>query len=211
MSASTRRRNFPSSQKCVVQADPSAGPGSLNIAYSWPLPKLGPRDVLVETLFVALNPCDVKIPAAFPSPGCIDGCDFAGIIVALGSGLIARDGVQESPNGNLHGAHQICEWDIGDRVFGAVSGSTCPEEKQSGSFAEFVKAPSDFIWRIPDGMSFEQAMGFSGVCITTLGVALFKSLQLPGTFEVPTTSPKDVLIYGGSTCTGSFGIQMVKL
>ncbi|KAH6650453.1 chaperonin 10-like protein [Chaetomium tenue] len=168
--------------------------GSLVIARDVPLPTLGPGHILVKTAAVALNPCDFKTPAAFPNPGYYNGCDFAGTVVALGSDNI-RDG---GP------------WKIGDRVFGAIHGAN-PSDWDSGSHAEYVKAVSVFSYRIPDWMTFEEAAGLSPCCIATMGVSLFKALELPGTFEEPATKPMDVLIYGGSSSVGSLGIQMVKL
>lgn len=168
--------------------------GSLHIARGIMLPELGPGHILVKTAAVALNPCDFKTPAAFPNPGYYNGCDFAGTIVKLGSDNI-RDG---GP------------WKIGDRVFGAIHGAN-PSDKDSGSHGEYVKAVSVFSYRIPDRMTFEEAVGLSPCCIATMGVSLFKALELPGTFEEPATKPLDVLIYGGSSSVGSLGIQMVKL
>lgn len=182
-------KDLPTTHTAIIQGEA----GSLKIAKSLPLPKLGPGHILVKTAAVALNPCDFKTPAAFPTPGCYDGCDFAGTVVALGSD-VAADG----------------PWKVGDRVFGAVNGSN-PDELDAGSYAEYIKAVSVFTWRIPDWMSFEEAAGLNGTCIATMGVALFQSLELPGTFEKPAEKPVDVLIYGGSSSVGTMGIQMVKL
>ncbi|KAI1193518.1 GroES-like protein [Nemania serpens] len=181
--------SIPSTHTAVVQGEG----GSLKIVQNLALPEVGPGHILVKTAAVALNPCDFKTPAAFPTPECQDGCDFAGTVVALGSD-VARDG----------------PWKIGDRVFGAVNGSN-PAEKDSGAYAEYIKAVSVFTWRVPDWMSFEEAVALSGTGIATMGVALFQSLELPGTFEEPAAKPLDVLIYGGSTAVGCMGIQMAKL
>ncbi|KAK5996291.1 Enoyl reductase cheB [Cladobotryum mycophilum] len=180
---------LPQTHTAVVQGEE----GALQVATGLPLPVLGPGHILVKTAAVALNPCDFKTPAACPTPGCYDGCDFAGTVVALGSD-VARDG----------------PWKIGDRVFGAVNGSN-PADTDSGSYSEYIKAVSVFTYRIPDWMSFEQAAGLSPCCIATAGVAIFQSLELPGTFEKPAEKPVDVLIYGGSTSVGGLAIQMVKL
>ncbi|KAL7928325.1 GroES-like protein [Trichoderma chlorosporum] len=180
---------LPPSHAAVIQGEG----GSLKVVSGLPLPQLESGHILVKTAAVALNPCDFKTPAACPTPGCYDGCDFAGTVVALGSD------VQE--NG---------PWKIGDRVFGAVNGSN-PADLDSGSYSEYIKAVSVFTYRIPDWMSFEEAAGLSPCCIATAGVAVFQSLELPGTFEEPAEKPLDVLIYGGSTSVGGLAIQMVKL
>lgn len=180
---------LPTSHTAIVQGEA----GLLEITHGLPLPVLGPGHILVKTAAVAINPCDFKIPLAFPTPGSYDGCDFAGTVVALGSD-IAKDGT----------------WKIGDRAFGAVNGSN-PADRDSGSYAEYIKAVGVFTYRIPNWMSFEEAAGLSPCCIATMGVALFQSLELPGTFEKPAEKAVDVLIYGGSTSVGGLGIQMVKL
>ncbi|KAL2132702.1 hypothetical protein VTI74DRAFT_3465 [Chaetomium olivicolor] len=170
------------------------GEGGLPVInHDVPLPELGPGHILVKTAAVALNPCDFKTPAAFPNPGHYIGCDFAGTVVALGSD-IARDG----------------SWKIGDRVFGAIHGAN-PSDRDSGAHAEYAKAAAVWTFRIPDWMTFEEAVGLSPCCIATMGLALFKVLELPGTFENPAKEPVDVLIYGGSSCVGGLGIQMVKM
>ncbi len=95
-------------------------------------------------------------------------------------------------------------------LIASVCGSN-PVDKDTGSFAEYVKSIAVFTWKMPDWMSFEDAAGMSGTCIATMGVALFRSLELPGTFDKPAEKAKDVLVYGGSSSVGTIGIQMVKL
>lgn len=63
--------------------------------------------------------------------------------------------------------------------------------------------------KIPDNVSFEDASTL-GVGIFTVGQALYQSLGLP----LPTEPAKEsfpVLIYGGSTATGTLAIQFAKL
>lgn len=62
--------------------------------------------------------------------------------------------------------------------------------------------------KIPHDMSFETAATL-GAGITTVGQNLYQSLALP----LPQSEASDnyVLIYGGSTATGSLAIQFAKL
>ena len=180
---------LPDSHTTIVQHEG----GKLKITANLPLPNLERHQILVKTAAVALNPCDYKLPEEFPAQGTYDGNDFSGIVVACGSEVAARG-----------------LFKVNDRVFGAVYGSN-PVDKDTGSYAEYVKSIAVFTWKMPDWMSFEDAAGMSGTCIATMGVALFRSLELPGTFEQPAEKAKDVLIYGGCSSVGTIGVQMVKL
>lgn len=180
---------LPENHTAIIQREG----GKLRIASGLPLPKLEPYQILVKTVAVALNPCNYKLPKEFPAKGTYDGNDFSGIVVACGSAVT-----------------EIGSFKLNDRVFGAVYSSN-PKDKDTGSFAEYVKSIAVFTWRMPEWMSFEEAAAMSGTCIATMGVALFRSLELPGTFDQPAEKAKDVLIYGGSSSVGTVGIQMVKL
>ena len=63
--------------------------------------------------------------------------------------------------------------------------------------------------KIPDGLSFEDAATL-GVGVTTIGQSLYMTLKLPLPTE-PTKTPYPILIYGGSTATGTLAIQYAKL
>lgn len=80
---------------------------------------------------------------------------------------------------------------------------------EDGAFAEHVAAKASVTAKIPDSMSFEEAATF-GVGVTTVGQALYQSLGLPYPTE-PTNDKIHLLIYGGSTATGTLAIQYAKL
>jgi NADPH:quinone reductase-like Zn-dependent oxidoreductase len=130
----------------------------------------------------------------FPSPGAIDGCDFSGIILVIGSAVPSL-GVS---------------FEIGDRVFGAVHGSN-PIRHESGSFAEHIASEAQFTLKIPDSMSFEEAAALGGTGLATLGMALFRTLELPGTPEEPAQKPQTVLVHGGSSSVGTMAMQLLRL
>lgn len=179
--------DLPATQSAIItQADLQLG-----ISKDVPIPVLlDPDMVIIKNVAVALNHADHKMPTSFPAPGAIDGCDFAGVVVKIGS-TVTRP------------------LKVGDRVFGAVHGSN-PLCHQSGAFAEYVAAASEFLFHIPDSMSFETAAGLGGVGIGTGGAALYHSLGLP-TPENPATIPFHVLVYGGSTACGTMAIQLLRL
>lgn len=63
--------------------------------------------------------------------------------------------------------------------------------------------------KIPDGMSFEDAATL-GVGTTSVGQSLYMTLKLPLPTG-PAKTPFPILIYGGSSATGSLAIQYAKL
>jgi NADPH:quinone reductase-like Zn-dependent oxidoreductase len=152
---------------------------------------LEPDMILVKTVAVALNPCDYKISARFPCPGATNGSDFAGIVMEIGTSVLRTD------------------LQIGDRVCGAVhaSDSACP---QSGSFAEYLATYGDLVLKIPDNMPWENAVAIGGCVHGSLGLALYKSLELPGHPDKPAQNSPYVLVYGGSAASGTMAIQLLR-
>ncbi|KAK3669776.1 hypothetical protein LTR78_010349 [Recurvomyces mirabilis] len=155
-----------------------------------------PTDILVRVATIALNPTDWKhIAFSISQPNSIAGCDFAGTVVAIGSGVTKA-------------------LEVGNRVAGAVHGGKTGE----GCFAEYCLAKGDLVVKIPDEMSFEKAATFP-LGVATVGQGLFQQgLMLP----LPSPSAEGgelgkqgtgewVLVYSGSTATGSLAIQFAKL
>ena len=66
------------------------------------------------------------------------------------------------------------------------------------------------LMRIPDGAGFESAATVA-VGIGTLGYGLYHILDLPLPDTSATPSLEPVLIYGGSTATGTLAVQFAKL
>ncbi|KAL5355555.1 chaperonin 10-like protein [Aspergillus floccosus] len=181
--------NLPRMQTVILEGDDLR----LRIEENAPLPVLRADELLIQTMAVALNPCDYKMHERFPSPGAIDGCDFSGIVLAIGPGVPAE-----------------LSFHVGDRVCGAVHGSN-PIRHDSGSFAEYIACEAEFTLKIPDSMSFEQAAALGGTGLATLGMALFRTLELPGTPEQPVTRPETVLVHGGSSSVGTMAMQLLRL
>ncbi|KGO37192.1 Polyketide synthase, enoylreductase [Penicillium expansum] len=154
-----------------------------------PIPKLRDDYILVKTVSVGLNPTDWKHVAFLAPPGVLIGCDYAGIVEAVGKDVKKQ-------------------FTKGDRVCGFAHGGNAVQP-EDGTFAEYIVAKGDVQWKIPENMSFQEAATL-GVGITTVGQALYQSLKL----ALPTEPIKDatpILIYGGSTATGTLAIQFAKL
>jgi NADPH:quinone reductase-like Zn-dependent oxidoreductase len=151
------------------------------------IPQLRPGFCLVRVKAVALNPTDFKHLHYIECTGCTLGCDYAGIVEEVGADSRLKKG---------------------DRIAGFVHGgnTTHPED---GTFSEYVLVREGLQFVIPESMGFEEAASL-GVAITTVGLALCQTLELPLPTEksMPGTQ---VLIYGGSTATGTVAIQIANM
>ena len=178
--------SLPTSMKAIKAGEP--GKSSIE---SVPLPKLRPTYVLVRVNAVALNPTDWKHIDFLSAPGISQtvGCDYAGTVVEVGSDVTKS-------------------WKKGDRIAGFTHGVN-KVEPEDGCFAEYAVAKGDVQMKIPDNLSDEDAATL-GVGISTVGQGLYQSLGLPLP-DSPAKSPLWVLVYGGSTATGSLAIQFAKL
>ena len=96
----------------------------------------------------------------------------------------------------------------GDRVAGFTHGVNAVE-KEDGCFAQYAVAKGDVQCKLPDNLSDEDAATL-GVGVTTVGQGLYQSLglPLPGSGE---KTDEPLLVYGGSTATGSLAIQFAVL
>ncbi|KAE8163276.1 chaperonin 10-like protein [Aspergillus tamarii] len=167
--------------------------GSLGVSHEAKVPELEDDMILVRNEAVALNPIDTKLVGKLFTVNAIAGMDFAGTIVALGSKVTTA----------------AADLQVGDRVCGAVMGmhSLTPTV---GAFAQYVGASDVVTLKIPPDMPFEAGASM-GSAIGTIGLALFKLLALPGSPLHPVQTPMTVLVYGGSTATGTMAIQILKL
>ncbi|CAG9978642.1 unnamed protein product [Clonostachys byssicola] len=157
-----------------------------------PRPRLRPGYLLVDVKAVALNPTDHKHIDTWNHKGLLSGCDFAGLVSQLGSGYSK-------------------EWKVGDRICGFAHGAN-ELEAEDGAFAEQIVVKADIGLRFPDNMPFDEAATL-GVGVITVGQALFMQMGLsrPVPNSPLPTSGELILIYGGSSATGSIAIQFAKL
>ncbi|KAI7782142.1 Trans-enoyl reductase ACTTS2 [Diaporthe eres] len=132
-----------------------------------PKPTINAQEIVVKVHAVGLNPSDFKHIDVISPKGCIVGCDYAGEVVEVGKSAAAS-------------------WKVGDRVAGVVHGGLY---RDRGAFAEFLKTEGDLAWKIPPGVSDEEA----------------------ATYGVSAVTAFTVFIYAGSTSVGLFAIQLAKL
>lgn len=158
-------------------------PEALTLA-ELPLPARAPHnEVLVEVHAAGLNPFEAKLrrgwlAGLFPLPlPHVLGCDVAGVVVDKGFDVADE------------------ELAIGDRVYGLI------DTLRSGSYAEYVAAPSYLLRRMPANLSFEQAAAVPmAACTAWYGLVTLAGLK-PG---------QRVLVQAGSGGVGSFAIQIAK-
>ncbi|KAJ6024162.1 hypothetical protein N7540_004959 [Penicillium herquei] len=174
-----------STQKAVIVTSPQQA----GFVTDRAIPALRDDYILVKTEAVALNPTDWKHVAYLSPPGVLVGCDYAGVVQEVGKDV-------KKP------------FRKGDRVCGFAHGGNAVQP-EDGAFAEYIVAKGDVQMPIPDNLSFQQAATL-GVGISTVGQALYQSLKLASPSS-PLKTPEPVLIYGGSTATGTLAIQFAKL
>ncbi|MEO1361338.1 MAG: NAD(P)H-quinone oxidoreductase, partial [Pseudomonadota bacterium] len=87
---------------------------------------------------------------------------------------------------------EVSGWSIGDRVSGLMAG---------GGYAEYARVDQGSLFRIPDGMSFNQAGALPEVMMT-VWANIFDRCQ----FKAGETA----LIHGGTSGIGTMAIQMLK-
>ncbi|KJZ68604.1 hypothetical protein HIM_12002 [Hirsutella minnesotensis 3608] len=177
-------------QQTAIVAGPS---GEFEVSTSTQVPDLEPDEILIKTCAVALNPVDTKLVGNFVTPGCIVGFDCAGVVVAIGSNV--RKDLR-----------------VGDRVCGSASGMN-KKKPLNGAFAEYVKLVGDLTLRVPDDMSIEDASAL-GTALASACMVLFWSLGWP--LDILDGARRDehlppVLVYGGSTSTGTMVLQLLHL
>ncbi|KAJ0419156.1 GroES-like protein [Aspergillus carlsbadensis] len=174
-----------STQKAFIVTQPKTA----NLVTSRAIPKLRDDYVLVKTVSVGLNPSDWKHIDFLSPPGVLLGVDYSGVVEAVGKDV-------------------KLPWKKGDRICGSAHGGNAVQS-EDGAFAEYIVVKGDVQLRIPDHLSFQEAATL-GAGIQTIGQALYQTLGL----ALPTQPIQDatpILIYGGSTATGTLAIQFAKL
>ncbi|MBK7406716.1 MAG: NAD(P)-dependent alcohol dehydrogenase [Saprospirales bacterium] len=147
-----------------------------------PDPEPDEDELLVRIHAFAINPIDWKIRKGvarwfmrkkFPI---ILGQDFSGEVVSVGS--------------------KVGDYEIGDRVFGAVSAL-----RGEGSYAEYIAVPAKNVATLPANMSFEEA-----AAIPTAGLSALIALRDLGRLQ----TGMDVLINGAAGGVGHYAVQIAK-
>ena len=172
------------------------------------LPKPEPRsnEVVFKVISAGLNYDDIwgmrGKPLAIPLPH-ISGTDAAGEVTAVGSDVKnIKIGDRVVSHGNM--SCRVCkactdgrEFDCTKRtIWGFQTGPNW------GAFQEVTHLPEVNVSKIPEGVSYDQAAAASMTLLTSWHMLVGRAKITPG---------QTVLIMGGGSGVGSFGIQIAKL
>ena len=169
-----------------------------------PTPK--PNDVIFRVKAAALNYDDIwgmrGKPLAVPLPH-ISGTDAAGEVIAIGDSVKnIKVGDRIVSHGNMScGVCALCtdgrEYDCRQRkIWGFETGPLW------GGYCEVAHLPEINVLKIPDNVSYEEAAAASMTLLTSWHMLVGRAKIKPG---------QTVLIMGGSSGVGIFGIQIAKL
>lgn len=162
---------------------PITAPDSL-VEFEAPMPKPGPRDLLVEVKGISVNPVDVKVrmrPQMGPEKGQtkIIGYDAAGIVREVGN--------------------NVRKFKIGDEVFYAG------DITRPGTNSKFHTVDERIVGRKPSSLDFAEAAGMPLTSITSWEL-LFNTFDL----KEGEGAGETLLIIGAAGGVGSILIQLAK-
>ncbi|QLH08227.1 zinc-binding dehydrogenase [Candidatus Nitrosotenuis sp. DW1] len=169
-------------------------------------PKPKPNEVVFKVKAAALNYNDIwgmrGQPVAVPLPH-VSGSDAAGDVIAVGEEVTnIKVGDRVASHSNM--SCRVCkactdgrEFDCTKRtIWGFQTGPTW------GAFSEITHLPEVNVVKIPDGVSYDDAAAASMTLLTSWHMLVGRAKIKPG---------QTVLIMGGGSGVGSFGIQIAKL
>jgi L-iditol 2-dehydrogenase len=128
-----------------------------------PAPEPGPEEVLISVKACGICGSDVHGMDGSTGrrlPPIIMGHEAAGIIARAGGGVVAWEaGDRVTFDSTIYcGRCEFCRRGLINLCDQRrVLGVSCEDYRQNGAFAEFVAVPQHILYRLPDGLSFEQA------------------------------------------------------
>lgn len=171
-----------------------------------PDPKPKPREVIFKVIVAGLNHDDIwgmrGKPIQIPMPH-ISGTDAAGQVIAVGEDVVSvKVGDRVVSHGNI--SCRVCiaciegrEYDCRYRkIWGFQTGPLW------GGFCEYARLPEVNVVKIPDSVRYEDAAAASMTMTTSWHMLVGRAKIKPGQI---------VLVMGGGSGMGTFGIQIAKL
>ncbi|KAI0405810.1 GroES-like protein [Xylaria palmicola] len=147
-----------------------------------PVPKPGPKQVVIKVVVSGSNPKDWKLPL-WRDDTMNQGDDIAGIVHEVGQ--------------------DVYEFKPGDRV-AAFHEMLTP----GGSYAEYAVAWQHTTFHIPKQTTFEEAAAIPLAAMTS-AVGLYLRLGLPQPW-LPATEPIPLVIYGAASAVGAYAVQLAQ-
>ncbi|KAK3073562.1 hypothetical protein LTR53_004755 [Teratosphaeriaceae sp. CCFEE 6253] len=147
-----------------------------------PRPKPSRGDLLIKVACAGCNPKDWKAPH-YTGKKANPGDDIAGEFAECGEDVVG--------------------FSVGDRVAAVHQMGTL-----GGAFAEYAIAPATTTFHLLIKVSFEEGATIPLACLTA-AIALYHNLRLPPPWQ-KCSKKTPLLIYGGSTATGAFGIKLAR-
>jgi NADPH:quinone reductase len=175
--------------KCVVYSQ--TGDPSVLRLVDREVSEPGSGEVRVRVVVSGVNPTDWKSRlgsgggAAPPFPEVTPNQDGAGVIDALGEGVV--------------------DLDVGDRVWVYLAG----HQRPTGTAQEYTNLPADRVVRLPAGTSFEIGASL-GVPAMTAHRALTVAEDGPERLHPGALAGKVVLVAGGAGAVGHAAIQLAR-
>lgn len=169
-------------------------------------PKPKPNEVVFSVKAAALNYNDiwgmrgVPIPVTLPH---ISGSDAAGDVIAVGEDVTSvKVGDRVVSHANM--SCRVCEACTDGREFDCTARTIWGFQTGPlwGAFASVTHLPEVNVLKIPDSVSYDDAAAASMTLLTSWHMLVGRAKIKPG---------QTVLIMGGGSGVGSFGIQIAKL
>jgi zinc-binding alcohol dehydrogenase/oxidoreductase len=169
----------------AVRIHEDGGPEVLKYEEA-PDPAPGPGEVLIGLEAASLNHLDIWLRRGLPSAPKprILGADGAGVVVGLGEGVdrfSEGDSVVINPG-----------LDEGDRIVG---------EHMDGTHAELIALPAEYVYPLPDGLSFEEAASFPLVFETAYRMLVTRAGLVEGEW---------VFVWGIGSGVATASLQVAK-
>jgi NADPH:quinone reductase-like Zn-dependent oxidoreductase len=163
------------------------------------------KEIVILNHATGLNPIDYKsvdYNFCLPKFPWVTGREMAGTVEAVGSG--------------------VTDFKVGDHVWTSKFSSpplnlrswrrltflgTYYKDRRAGCFQQYVTVPSHTVLPLPSNLSFDLAACL-GVAGLTAAMTLWRWLEVPMAPQPSPSAAEYLLLWGGSTVTGQFAIQI---
>jgi NADPH2:quinone reductase len=164
----------------AIQISRTGGPDVLELV-DLPMPEPGPGEVLLRTRAIGVNFFDLLIRTGryrwMPKLPFIPGNETSGQIAATGAGVTKLRAGQKA---------FVAGYDLGNK---------------GGLYAEYVKAPEDSVWPLPEGIDFDEATALTNYQLAW--ILLNKAAR--------GVEPKSVVVLGAAGGVGSAVGDLARL